>query len=54
MGLAFAAGVRSVVQGVVVVILSALLGVTLTDNPLKLLAAAALLVLGSAFSPACR
>ena len=48
-GKAFAAGVRSVVQGVVVVILSALLGVTLTDNPLKLLAAAALLVLGSAF-----
>ena len=48
-GKAFAAGVRSVVQGVVVVILSALLGVTLTDNPLKLLAAAVLLVLGSAF-----
>jgi ABC-2 type transport system permease protein len=31
------------------VILSALLGVTLTDNPLKLLAAAGFLVLGSAF-----
>jgi ABC-2 type transport system permease protein len=48
-GKAFAAGVRSVIQGVVVVILSALLGVALTDNPLKLLASAALLVLGSAF-----
>jgi ABC-2 type transport system permease protein len=48
-GKAFAAGVRSVVQGIVVVILSALLGVSLTDNPLKLLAAAAFLVLGSAF-----
>jgi ABC-2 type transport system permease protein len=48
-GKAFAAGVRSVVQGVVVVILSALLGVALTDNPLKLLASAGFLVLGSAF-----
>jgi ABC-2 type transport system permease protein len=48
-GKAFAAGVRSVVQGVVVVILSAVLGASLTDNPLKLLAAAAFLVLGSAF-----
>jgi ABC-2 type transport system permease protein len=48
-GKAFAAGVRSVIQGVVVVTLSALLGVALTDNPLKLLAAAAFLVLGSAF-----
>jgi len=48
-GKAFAAGVRSVIQGVVVVVLSALLGVALTDNPLKLLAAAAFLVLGSAF-----
>jgi ABC-2 type transport system permease protein len=48
-GKAFAAGVRSVVQGVVVVILAAILGVTLTDNPLKLLATAGFLVLGSAF-----
>ncbi len=48
-GKAFAAGVRSVIQGVVVVILSALLGVALTDNPGKLLASAAFLVLGSAF-----
>jgi ABC-2 type transport system permease protein len=48
-GKAFAAGVRSVVQATVVVVLSALLGVTLTDNPLKLLAAALVVVLGSAF-----
>jgi ABC-2 type transport system permease protein len=48
-GKAFAAGVRSLVQGVVVVILSALLGVALTDNPLKLLASAGFLALGSAF-----
>jgi ABC-2 type transport system permease protein len=48
-GKAFAAGVRSVVQGVVVVVLSVLLGVALTDNPLKLLCAACIVVLGSAF-----
>ena len=48
-GKAFAAGVRSVVQATVVVILSAILGVTLTGNPLKLLGAAAVVVLGSAF-----
>jgi len=48
-GKAFAAGVRSVVQAIAVVVLSALLGVTLSDNPLKLLVAAAVVVLGSAF-----
>jgi ABC-2 type transport system permease protein len=48
-GKAFAAGVRSLVQGIVVVVLSAVLGVALTDNPLKLLAGAGFLVLGSAF-----
>ncbi len=48
-GKAFAAGVRSVVQATVVVILSAILGVALTGNPLKLLGAAAVVVLGSAF-----
>jgi ABC-2 type transport system permease protein len=47
-GKAFAAGVRSIVQGVVIVVLSAILGVELTHNPLKLLAAAAIVVLGSA------
>jgi ABC-2 type transport system permease protein len=48
-GKAFAAGVRSVVQAVVVVVLSAVLGVALTDNPLKLLGAACVVALGSAF-----
>jgi ABC-2 type transport system permease protein len=48
-GKAFAAGVRSLIQGVVIVVLAAILGVALTHNPLKLLAAAAILVLGSAF-----
>jgi ABC-2 type transport system permease protein len=48
-GKAFASGVRSLVQGVVIVILAALLGVHLTDNPLKLIGAAIILVLGSAF-----
>jgi ABC-2 type transport system permease protein len=48
-GKAFAAGVRSIVQGVVIVILAVILGVSLTGNPLKLIAAAAIVVLGSAF-----
>ena len=48
-GKAFAAGVRSLIQAAVVVVLSAILGVALTDNPLKLIAAAVILVLGSAF-----
>ncbi len=48
-GKAFASGVRSLVQGIAVVLLAAILGVTLTFNPLKLLAAAVVLVLGSAF-----
>jgi ABC-2 type transport system permease protein len=48
-GKAFAAGLRSVIQAAVVVVLSAILGVTLTGNPLKLLATACVVVLGSAF-----
>jgi ABC-2 type transport system permease protein len=48
-GKAFAAGVRSLIQGVVVLIIAAILGVALTHNPLKLVAAMAILVLGSAF-----
>jgi len=48
-GKAFAAGVRSVVQAIVVVILAAVLGVALTDNPLKLIGAACVVALGSAF-----
>ncbi|HEY4465926.1 MAG TPA: ABC transporter permease [Streptosporangiaceae bacterium] len=48
-GKAFAAGLRSVIQAAVVVILSAILGVALTGNPLKLIATACVVVLGSAF-----
>ena len=48
-GKAFASGVRSLVQGVMIVIISALLGVSLTHNPLKLIGAALILVMGSAF-----
>jgi ABC-2 type transport system permease protein len=48
-GKAFAAGVRSVVQATVIVVLSALLGVSLTDNPLRLLGTIAVVILGSAF-----
>src|SRR5689334_19543947 len=48
-GKAFAAGVRSLVQATVIVVLSAVLGVALTTNPLKLLAVAGVVVLGSAF-----
>jgi ABC-2 type transport system permease protein len=48
-GKAFASGVRSVIQGVVVLIIAALLGVTFTDNPLKLIAALIILAVGSAF-----
>ncbi len=48
-GKAFAAGVRSLIQGVVVVIIAAILGVSFTTNPLKLIGAAIVLVLGSAF-----
>ena len=48
-GKAFAAGVKSVIQAVVVILIAALLGVALTWNPLKLIAVAAIVVLGSAF-----
>jgi ABC-2 type transport system permease protein len=48
-GKAFAAGVRSVIQAAVVVVLAAILGVALTGNPLKLIATACIVVLGSAF-----
>ncbi|TDV42149.1 ABC transporter permease [Actinophytocola oryzae] len=48
-GKAFAAGVKAVVQAVVVVVLAALLGVGMTWNPLRLLGVAVAVVLGSAF-----
>jgi ABC-2 type transport system permease protein len=48
-GKAFASGVRSLVQGVMIVIIAAVLGVSLTANPLRLVGAALVLALGSAF-----
>ena len=48
-GKAFAAGVRAVIQAVVIMVLSTILGVALTGNPAKLLAALGIVVLGSAF-----
>ncbi|MFF8595132.1 ABC transporter permease [Streptomyces sp. NPDC015220] len=48
-GKAFAAGVKSLIQAVVVVLIAALLGVALTWNPLRLLGVAAAVILGSAF-----
>jgi ABC-2 type transport system permease protein len=48
-GKAFAAGVRAALQGVVVLALGLVLGVTLTNNPLRVIAAFGVLVLGAAF-----
>ncbi|MEV6930569.1 ABC transporter permease [Dactylosporangium sp. NPDC051485] len=48
-GKAFAAGIRALVQAVVVLVLAAVLGVSLSANPLRLLGTAVVLVLGSAF-----
>ncbi|MER8187148.1 ABC transporter permease [Kitasatospora sp. NPDC094015] len=48
-GKAFAAGVKSVIQALVVVVIAAVLGVAMTWNPLRLLAVALVVVLGSAF-----
>jgi ABC-2 type transport system permease protein len=48
-GKAFAAGIRALVQAVVVVIVAAILGVGMTANPLRLLGTAVALVLGSGF-----
>ena len=48
-GKAFAAGLRALAQVLVVLVLTALLGVPLTDNPLRMLAAAGFVVLGAAF-----
>ena len=48
-GKAFAAGVRSVAQVVGVLALAYLIGVHMTVNPLRILAAMAVVVLGSAF-----
>lgn len=48
-GKAFAAGMRALSQVVVVLVLSALLGVALTANPLRLLGVVVVVLLGSAF-----
>ena len=48
-GKAFAAGVRALSQVVVVLVLSALLGVALTTNPLRIAAAGAVVWLAAAF-----
>jgi ABC-2 type transport system permease protein len=48
-GKAFAAGVRSVVQVIGVVILAYLMGVQMTANPLRIVAAMGIVVLGSSF-----
>ena len=48
-GKAFAAGVRALVQALVVLVLAALLGVGLTANPFRLLGMAFVVILGSAF-----
>ncbi|MGB8403378.1 MAG: ABC transporter permease [Mycobacterium sp.] len=48
-GKAFAAGVRSVAQVVGVLIIAYLMGIQLTFNPLRILAAMGVVVLGSAF-----
>ncbi|TDD54059.1 multidrug ABC transporter permease [Nonomuraea terrae] len=48
-GKAFAAGVKAIVQAMVVLVIAALLGVTLSWNPLRLLGMIVVVVLGSAF-----
>ncbi|TMR39270.1 multidrug ABC transporter permease [Nonomuraea zeae] len=48
-GKAFAAGVKAVIQAVVVLLIAALLGVGMTWNPLRLLGVVAAVVLGAAF-----
>jgi ABC-2 type transport system permease protein len=48
-GKAFAAGVRSVAQVVGVMVIAYLMGIHLTANPLRILGAMAVVVLGSAF-----
>ncbi|MER7134397.1 ABC transporter permease [Streptosporangium saharense] len=48
-GKAFAAGIKALIQAVVVIVIAALLGVAMTWNPLRLLGVAAAVILGSAF-----
>jgi ABC-2 type transport system permease protein len=48
-GKAFAAGTRALTQAVAILVLSAILGVTLTLNPLRWLGVIAIVMLGTAF-----
>jgi ABC-2 type transport system permease protein len=48
-GKSFAAGIRALAQVVVVLVLSAVLGVDLTSNPLRILGAFLIVMLGAAF-----
>jgi ABC-2 type transport system permease protein len=48
-GKAFAAGVRALIQGLVVLVLAALLGVALTTNPLRLAGVVVVVLLAAAF-----
>jgi len=48
-GKSFAAGIRAMTQVVVVLILSAILGVSLTDDPLRILGAFVIVMMGAAF-----
>jgi ABC-2 type transport system permease protein len=48
-GKGFAAGIRALAQVVVVLVLSAILGVTLTLNPLRILGTFVIVMMGSAF-----
>jgi len=48
-GKAFAAGVRALIQALAVLVLAAILGVDITPNPLRLLGAAVVLLLGAGF-----
>lgn len=49
LGKSFSAGIRAFAQVVVVLVLSAILGVGLTTNPLRILGAFTIVMLGSAF-----
>ncbi len=48
-GKAFAAGIRAVAQAIVVIVVAALLGVSMTWNPVRLLGMVLIVVLGAAF-----
>src|SRR3978361_990798 len=48
-GKAFAAGIRALAMAVAILVVSVLLGVSFTPNPLRILAALLVVVLGAAF-----